>query len=352
MNIGEEIRTRRKAMKLTQEQVAERIGITPQAVYKWEKGLSCPDIALLAPLARLLKTDVNELLRFRDSLTDAEIARIVSEISEAFFKDENIEVALASAEQAMREFPNSEKLQLSLAAVLDSALGMRDAETAISRERIDAMYHFAAGAEDASIRDTAKSILAGRLINEKRFEEAEKMIESLPDAPVDKQQHRARLCYAQKRFDEGNEALESIVFASANRIATTLAMLISHALSEDDAGRVDGYMSALIKTVHNFGLWNFQIAGTQLNIAVHRKDVEATRDAFERMAEAMKVPWQPAENALYGYMHFRKDAGGLSSGIKLREMLVKGLTEDEELAFFRASPAFEKTLNLIRSNEG
>ena len=53
MSLGETILSRRKTLALTQEQVAERLGVTPQAVYKWEKDIACPDVQLLSPLARL-----------------------------------------------------------------------------------------------------------------------------------------------------------------------------------------------------------------------------------------------------------------------------------------------------------
>jgi len=57
MAISGIIQQRRKALGLTQEQLAEYLGVSTPAVNKWERGTNCPDIALLAPLARLLKTD-------------------------------------------------------------------------------------------------------------------------------------------------------------------------------------------------------------------------------------------------------------------------------------------------------
>ena len=62
MKINEVIRQRRKELGLTQERVAELLGVSAPAVNKWENGNSYPDITLLPPLARLLKTDLNTLL--------------------------------------------------------------------------------------------------------------------------------------------------------------------------------------------------------------------------------------------------------------------------------------------------
>lgn len=50
MKINETIRSRRKQLGLTQEQVASRLGVTATAVYKWEVGSCYPDITLLPAL--------------------------------------------------------------------------------------------------------------------------------------------------------------------------------------------------------------------------------------------------------------------------------------------------------------
>ena len=54
MNIGSVIKKYRKVSGFTQEEMANRLGVTTPAVNKWENGNSNPDIELLAPIARLL----------------------------------------------------------------------------------------------------------------------------------------------------------------------------------------------------------------------------------------------------------------------------------------------------------
>ena len=73
MRINEIIKEKRSEQGLTQEQVAEYLGVSTPAVNKWERGNSYPDITLLAPLARLLKVDLNTLLSFNEELTEKEI---------------------------------------------------------------------------------------------------------------------------------------------------------------------------------------------------------------------------------------------------------------------------------------
>lgn len=60
--LGERISELRKEKGFKQEELAEALGVTAQAVSKWENDISCPDIMLLPKLAELLGVTVDELL--------------------------------------------------------------------------------------------------------------------------------------------------------------------------------------------------------------------------------------------------------------------------------------------------
>ena len=60
--LGSRIASRRRARGLTQGQVAVHMGVSPQAVSKWERGLACPDLVFLDELAELLDMGLEELL--------------------------------------------------------------------------------------------------------------------------------------------------------------------------------------------------------------------------------------------------------------------------------------------------
>ena len=62
MTLSEKLQNLRRAAGLSQEQLAERLGVTRQAVSKWETGEGKPDIDNLLPLAKLLHTTVDYLL--------------------------------------------------------------------------------------------------------------------------------------------------------------------------------------------------------------------------------------------------------------------------------------------------
>ena len=60
--VGEFIARRRKELKMTQKELAQKLGVTDRAVSKWENGRCMPDLSLFQPLSRSLKVGVNDLL--------------------------------------------------------------------------------------------------------------------------------------------------------------------------------------------------------------------------------------------------------------------------------------------------
>ncbi len=60
--LGKRIAILRRAKELKQDELAEKLGVSPQAVSKWENDQTCPDISLLPLLSKILGVSVDELL--------------------------------------------------------------------------------------------------------------------------------------------------------------------------------------------------------------------------------------------------------------------------------------------------
>lgn len=63
--LGKRIQLCRKSLGLTQDQLAEKLGVTAQAVSKWENDQSCPDITMLPKLAEIFGTTTDALLGYQ-----------------------------------------------------------------------------------------------------------------------------------------------------------------------------------------------------------------------------------------------------------------------------------------------
>ena len=84
MNLGEQILFLRKNRQITQEQLARELGVTNQAVSKWESGQCMPDIQLLPDIARFFKVSIDELMGVeKEEREDALLIRIKNALDAA-----------------------------------------------------------------------------------------------------------------------------------------------------------------------------------------------------------------------------------------------------------------------------
>lgn len=103
IKISENIRALRKQYSFTQEQLAEALGVTVSAVYKWESGQSVPEVKMLMELADLFEISVDTLLGYDRQSENIEnrIKRIEQYVSERDFDE-----AVLEAEKTLKKYPN------------------------------------------------------------------------------------------------------------------------------------------------------------------------------------------------------------------------------------------------------
>lgn len=80
LNLGNQIRMNRRRMNLTQEQLAEKFGTSPQAISRWENGTTYPDIEMLPMIASFFGTSVDAML----CCTEAEKEKFCAELTKVF----------------------------------------------------------------------------------------------------------------------------------------------------------------------------------------------------------------------------------------------------------------------------
>ena len=127
MDIGVVIKKCRKEAGMTQEEMANRLGVTTPAVNKWENSNSKPDIELLAPIARLLDISLDTLLSFHEKLSDTEIEEIIRKMDK-MFSEEGYEKTYEWALRLIKEYPNCNMLIWQAAPMLDIVCAGKDVE--------------------------------------------------------------------------------------------------------------------------------------------------------------------------------------------------------------------------------
>lgn len=179
MEIGETIRKYRKMMNLTQEEIANYLNISAPAVNKWENGISYPDISLLAPLARILKIDVNELLSFNVQLTQKEIKNFLEDISKIML-EEGFEQGFKRGEELIKEYPNCDNLAIRIAESMNIYLeSYRIKDSYKYDKKIISWYEVLASSSNERTVSIANYDLAVKYIKAKDYEKAQKFLDKI-----------------------------------------------------------------------------------------------------------------------------------------------------------------------------
>jgi len=103
--------------ELTQEDVAEFLGITAQSVSKWERGESYPDITLLPALANIFETSVDLLLGM-DTIRAEETRLNIHKKAIAYQRSGDLDMAEKTYREALLIYPNKPGMILGLASTL------------------------------------------------------------------------------------------------------------------------------------------------------------------------------------------------------------------------------------------
>ena len=117
-NIGEVIRSLRKERQITQEKLAEALGVSFQSVSRWENGLAYPDITLVPILARFFNVSTDTLF----AIENEDLQKRHSEFESTFLQlrsTGNMENCISLMQEARKEFPRDYHFMMNLAECME-----------------------------------------------------------------------------------------------------------------------------------------------------------------------------------------------------------------------------------------
>ena len=117
VKIGAIIKRLRAEKHITQDTLATAMGVTPQAISRWESEGGYPDIELLPALADFFSVSIDELLGYRSSEREQELARIKQEL-ERLAEVGSVDQRIAYARNAFARYPNDYEIRDHLALAL------------------------------------------------------------------------------------------------------------------------------------------------------------------------------------------------------------------------------------------
>ncbi len=157
IKIGKKIRLLRKKNDATQEKLAAYLGVTPQAVSRWESEICYPDIETLPQIADFFGVGMDELLCYDSVQKETKIKEYLANAA-SLEENEDYGACLELLREAYADIPSSFEIQLELAKVL-SALNADKPKKADMAEAISLCNHVLDYCTDDEIRDETKKTL-------------------------------------------------------------------------------------------------------------------------------------------------------------------------------------------------
>ena len=117
IHIGEKITAKRKEKGLTQQELADHLGVSKPAVSKWESSQSYPDITLIPTIASYFDISVDELFDYQPQLTKKAIAKIYTDLAKKF-THEGFEVAYTELSAVVKKYYACWPLLLNMGVLL------------------------------------------------------------------------------------------------------------------------------------------------------------------------------------------------------------------------------------------
>ena len=319
LDLGNNIRQLRRRDKRTQEALAEALGVTSQAVSRWESGGSYPDMNLIPSIANYFGVSIDELFGYegerahRIDALSAEIDRM-NQLNSG--KDVCITECIALARSALVEFPGNEKLMLALASVLYKAGGVRYGECHLIDE------------EGYSVYDTEKH---------KTYEEWREAIplyeKALQTWPRGKLRDRATDELSQLYLNLGEHDKGMALADSAPDMWNSREFLRAYAC--DGKQYVKAHSETLLETIRACAVFIVNITtGDQQHLSAHEK--------AEGIASAIRLFETICPDGNYGCHH------GYIASLEMLHSLYLWLDGQKDAAFAALDSARENGLKCIR----
>ena len=280
INIGRTIARERRRRDITQEALADHLGVSKAAVSKWELGQSLPDVNLLPCIAAYFSLTLDELFDWHDELTEEESSALYAEVYALAAQD------LAAAHKRLQALASEHYSDANLLLMLASLVTVWAAGMATPFAPVDEKSDVQLDMPDATE-------LAG---------EALALIDRALEVAMDPattflaQQQKATTLFQMKRFDEATAVLEPLV---RRQDAGAPTMLLASAYRK--LGRNDDALDLL--QTERLRAANFVLASLVQEVGMQNDTVfahaadAAARAAFDALDMGTVNPFFPVSMA-------------------------------------------------------
>ncbi|HWT74255.1 MAG TPA: helix-turn-helix transcriptional regulator [Mobilitalea sp.] len=186
IQIGKIISTNRKEKGITQEELANHLGVSKPAVSKWESGQSYPDILLLPVLASFFNISVDQLIGYEPQMTNEEVKKLYRRLSEELVK-EPFDKVYTECEEYIKKYFSCWYLQLEMGLLFinNSSLAGSPERTQRMLERaLELFIRIEKSSEDVALAKQALKLQVVCYLTLQKPTEAIDILENIEELPM------------------------------------------------------------------------------------------------------------------------------------------------------------------------
>ena len=278
IKFGEKLKSLRKAHNITQDKLAVAIGVTSQAVSRWEQAVCYPDVEMFPAIANFFGVTIDELF-----LSDSSSKR-QQELSEKIYRtgaNGYVDEAIQLAREALTEFPNNFEMIYELKNQLfyKDPIANKDEILSLAERILD-------GCADDTLRHGTIQTMALTYFKSGDEVNAKKMIQKLPSMYCTETAMMPNITSGDERI----HAKMMEIFESCEILSTSIS---NFAAFTDLTERIRIYQKAIkvLEIVYddgNYGFYNHRIAYRYVDMMecyLSLNDYDNALDCMEKAAE-------------------------------------------------------------------
>lgn len=216
MTIGEKIKHFRTQKGITQEKLSSELFVSYQAVSKWERNETLPDITILSKLAKTLGVSCDAILTDNMALNQREIETIIDKATK-----EKIENRIQIYEKAIEKFPNNEEIIMELIVSYSMA---NDSNNWSSYRQNIIFYaeYIVANTKNARYKYKAIQILCYIYRETQEFDRIKTLAEEMPTI----EQCKEALIYHSMQGNEYKKGMYDYIIKLTDTLETMLSVIL------------------------------------------------------------------------------------------------------------------------------
>lgn len=333
MQIGEIIRKYRKERNMTQEEMANRLGVTAPAVNKWENGNSMPDIMMLAPIARLLEISLDTLLSFQDELTPEEITHFIYETTEQL-KNRPYDEAFQWSKKIIEQYPNCKDLIWQIAVLLDAKRLTEEVPNSESYDDyIVNCYTRALESENEIIRNHAADSLFGFYSRKEQYDKSEEYLSYFSLQNPERKFKQAQIYSNTGRIDEAYKAFEELLFSYYTMVSAALHNIYMLAMQENKLSKAHMLIDKQQKLAKVFDMGGYHELTCRLEFETAAKDADAAIKTMEEILASIDKITDFRKSPLYEHMDYKAPNEEFTADLK--EKILTCFRDEETYGFLK-----------------